>query len=123
MSALISPGLITRLRKIANRGLQTTVTHLQRQAVEENPYGDDTETWVTMGDYVGWLRQPTLNEMRATAGDLISSVGTYRLHLRSEVEVAIGDMFAINDELFTVQDTNKENTYRVFTTCLLRRRQ
>lgn len=124
MSApLIPPGLIDRLRKIANRGLQTSVTHLRETPGTEGDYGTTAPTWTEVGTYLGWVRQPTLAELREAGASVVSAIGTYRLHLESSKEVAIGDKFLIGGEEYVVQDTNVENTYRVFTTCLLRRRQ
>lgn len=120
---LISPGLITRLRTVANRGLQTPVTILSRMPVTENPYGDDTESWVTMGDFDGWIRGVGTARLEDTTGNVVAAIGVYRLHLRAEVELNPGDMVVCNDEEFIVQDENHENTYRVFTTAMLRRKQ
>jgi hypothetical protein len=119
---LVSPNLIKRMRKIANRGLQTEVTVLSMLPVAENPYGDDTVDWVTLGEYMGWVRGVNTARLQ-DVGDVVGSVGVFRLHLKAEVEVEAGDMVVIDDSEYIVQDSNLENTYRVFTTATLRRRQ
>lgn len=119
---LISPGLVKRLRKVANRGLQTDITLLTRLPVEENPYGTDTVEWVTVGDYKAWIRGVNTARMEDVGG-AIGTVGVFRLHLKAEVVVNPGDMIVMNDDEYHVQDSNMENTYRVFTTATLRRRQ
>jgi hypothetical protein len=121
---LISSNLLKSLRKVANRGLQTEVTLMQRQAVEENPYGDDTEEWVTMGEFMGWMKGLSTMRARITgADDVVGSVGVFRLHLESKVVINTGDMVVADGLEYTVQDANLENTYRVYTTAILRRRQ
>lgn len=118
---LISPGLIKKMRKIANRGLQTEVTILSRQPVEENPYGDDTESWVTMGEFMGWVRSINTARLEDVGGQGVGNVGVFRLHLEADVDINPGDMVVIADSEYTVQDNNNENTYKVFTTAILRR--
>lgn len=119
---LISPGLIQKMRLIANRGLQTPVTLLTRLPVAENPYGDDTEAWVTVGDYMGWMRNTNTARLEDITGNVVGTIGVFRLHLKAEVEMFPGDMIVADGKEFVVQDVNKENTYRVFTTATLRRR-
>jgi len=119
---LVSPGLIKRLRKVANRGLQTEVTVLSRQPVEDNPYGQDTESWVTMGEFDGWVRGIGTARLEDTTGNVVSATGVFRLHVKAEVEIYPGDMVILRGEEYEVQDSNLENTYRVFTTAMLRRK-
>ena len=124
MSApLVSPSLIVKMRKIANRGLQTKVTILRRLPVEENPYGDDTEGWVTMGEFQGWVRGIGTARLVDTTANVVGAIGVFRLHLKADVEIDSGDMVVIDSSEYVVQDSNVENTYRVFTTAILRRRQ
>jgi len=118
---LISPGLIKKMRKIANRGLQTEVTLLRRLPVTENPYGDDTESWVTMGEFMAWVRSINTARLEDVGGDHVGNVGVFRMHLEAEVDISPGDMVVIGESEYTVQDNNDENTYRVFTTAILRR--
>lgn len=120
---LIGTGLIKKMRKVANRGLQTPVTILSRLPVEENPYGTDTENWVTQGDYLGWVRSVNTASIQELGGDVIGSIGVFRLHLDARVDINPGDLVVIEDAEYVVQDDNHENTYRVFTTATLRRKQ
>lgn len=120
---LISPGLIKKMRTIANRGLQTKVIVLRRLPTEENPYGDDQESWVTLGEYDGWVRALNTARLEELQGNVEGTIGVFRLHLKAEVLLNNGDLIVIDGSEYTVQDDNRENTYRVFTTATLRRRQ
>ena len=123
MSApLVSPGLIKKMRKIANRGLQTPVMLLRRLPVVANPYGDDTEDWVTLGEYMGWMRSVNTARIEDTTGNVAGTIGVYRLHLVAEVRLFPGDLVVFDSNEYTVQDDNYENTYKVFTTATIRRR-
>ena len=79
-SALISPQLIKQMRTIANRALQTKITLLRRMPVGEGVYGDDEETWATVGEFEAWVKQPKLTPAEVAAGTVVAAVGVYRLH-------------------------------------------
>jgi hypothetical protein len=119
---LISPGLIKKMRTIANRGLQTNVVVMRRMAVEEGLYGDDVEQWVTLNEYKGWMKMTNIPRLD-NVGGVIGAIGVYRLHLEASVEVRAADLVIMDGDEFVVQDDNHEDTYRVFTTATLRRRQ
>ena len=119
---LISSGLISKLRKVANRGLQTSVTLLTKLPITEGDYGDDVEAWVTLEDTVGWMRMmntPVLTDLGGVEG----SIGVYRLHIDANIDLDVGDMVIAGNNEYVVQDTNLEDTYRLFTTATMRRRQ
>ncbi len=127
MPSLVTPAMLAMARKIGEKGLETTVTLLVR-SIEENDYGDSSEVWADAGDHMGWLRmmnQPVIN----AHGGLVSAVGVFRLHLKSDVEADEGDKVIVLDTFgdlsdeFIVQDVNTEDTNRVFTTLLLRKVQ
>lgn len=120
---LISPGLIKKMRTIANRGLQTPVIVVRRLPVTENPYGTDTESWVTLGEYDGWVRAINTARLEELQGNVQGTIGVFRLHLKAEILLETDDLVVIDGSEYVVQDDNRENTYRVFTTATLRRRQ
>ena len=122
MTQLVSPQLLNELRKVGNTGLQGEITLLRRMPVQENPYGDDTESWVTMGEFPAWLRGIGTARLQDTTGNVVAATGVFRLHLKAEVEVRIGDMVVFEDQEFEVNDSNLENTHRVFSTAIIRRK-
>lgn len=108
---------------MANRGLQTTITLYRRRPPQENPYGTDEESWETEGTtMLAWVREMGTSQIREYNG-MAAEIGDYRIHMDAEVECLTGDRIVMNGETYEVQDTNTQNTYRVFTTAIARRRQ
>lgn len=126
---LVNDAMLKRMRSFGEQGMQTKFTHLVR-TVDENPYGDSDEAWADAGDHMGWMRQENDPAIVAQYG-LAAATGIFRLHLPHTVEVAEGDMFVEwkadgstpEPDLYLVQNVNTENTYRMFTTCTLRKRK
>lgn len=122
MTSLISQGTLNTLRAIGNRGLVTDVTICTRTEVTDAYGGDHHHHWPATGESVkGWLLM-TNNPASNTRNGISTSVGVYRLNLPATVtNIDVGDQVEIGGLRYTVNDINSDDTYRAFTTCILRR--
>jgi hypothetical protein len=115
---LVSATQIAALRTVAYKGLETPISILRKETVE-NAYGSE-EMWVEVSDTLGWVREMSTTK----AGEMltfIGTTGTFRLHVEADVDIRPGDTVGIEGTIFTVSDTNSDNTIRVFTTAIMRR--
>lgn len=124
---LVSPGLIKKMRTIADRGLQTksTLVRLAQtmldEAYLENPEGDDQPSYITIGDIDTWWKStntPRLDDQ----GNVIGSLMVFRVHMNADVQIGPGDLLIMNGDQYYIQDDNHEDTYKIFTTATARRR-
>lgn len=126
---LVNDAALARMREIGQRGLQTRFTHLIR-TVDENDYGDSNEAWADAGDYLGWIRQMNTPVIVGSSG-MAAAIGMFRVFFAVDVVINEGDMLVewteqneyAEPDLYMVQSTNKENTYRVYTICTVRKRK
>lgn len=126
---LVNDAALARMREIGQRGLQTRFTHLIR-TVDENDYGDSNEAWADAGDHMGWLRQMNTPVIVAASG-MAAAIGMFRVFFSVDVEIDEGDMLVewnesgehAEPDLYMVQSTNKENTYRVYNVVTVRKRK
>lgn len=110
---LVTPAMLETLRGFAYKGLQTEVHVLRRLPVASNPYGDDTEAWVETTTTFGWIRQ--MNDPYIREGSGIASItGIFRLELPVDTEVVPGDMVGVEGQTYMVENTNVEDTLKVF---------
>jgi hypothetical protein len=122
MTALVNQGTINTLRAIGNRGLVTDVKVCTRVQVDDPYGGDHHHHWPVSGTVVkGWLLM-TNNPIIDSRNGVSTSVGVYRLNLPATVaNIDVGDQVEIGGLRYTVNDVNSDDTYRMFTTCILRR--
>lgn len=116
--SLITATQLNAIRAIAYQGLDTPLT-IERKTFSEGDYGS-VETWSTVASTNGWLREMTSTKPFGIA-NLISTVGTFRLHLAVGTDIEPGDRVTVDGDQFEVNETNTHNTIRVFTTAVLRR--
>jgi len=121
-SPLVSQGTLDALRAVGNRGLVTDVKICTREQVEDQYGGDHHHHWPDTGVVVkGWLLM-TNNPAIDSRNGISTSFGVYRLNLPATLtNIDVGDQVEINGLRYTVNDTNTDDTYRAFTTCLVRR--
>ena len=119
---LVSQGTLNAIRAVGNRGLTTNVTICNRVGVDDPYGGDHHHHWPSSGVVVkGWLLM-TNNPSIDSRNGISTSFGVYRLNLPATVtNIDVGDQVEIGGLRYTVNDTNSDDTYRAFTTCILRR--
>lgn len=115
---LVSDSQLAALRSVAYKGLETEVSILRATQIE-NAYGSEEE-WVTLSTTMGWIREMSVSP----AGREISFVGTtglFRLDLEVDTDIEPGDRVGIDGVIFSVNDTNSDNTIRIFAKAIMRR--
>jgi hypothetical protein len=119
---LIGQGTLNTIRAIGNRGLVTDVLICNRVQVTDQYGGDHHHHWPESGVVVkGWLLM-TNNPSIDSRNGISTSYGVYRLNLPASLtNIDVGDQVEINGLRYTVNDTNSDDTYRAFTTCIVRR--
>lgn len=122
VNPLLTSAMLDRVRSIGARTLTQSFTILVR-TTEPNDYGDGSEVYVDSGDYLGRIRQ--MNNADLGEGiAVVSAVGMFRLHLPPTVSIAEGDMVADTaGNLYVVNNSNSEDTIRVFTTAMVQKIQ
>lgn len=124
MSMLVTPEMLSAVRAIGETGLQSEVSILRRAIVEGDDGDEDHEVWATTDVVKAWIRQddrgPVLHVGDMSA--VVSSIGRYRIHMEHTVEIDEGDMIGVDGEIFIANEVNNENTIRVFTTVIGRKR-
>lgn len=116
--SLITEAQLDTLRSVAYRGLETPIT-IKRPTQVEGPYGSEA-TYATVTETLGWIREMSTSR----AGEIVSFIGTtgtFRLHVRHDVDLRPGDRVELEGDAFEVADVNDHNTLRIFTTGVLRR--
>lgn len=122
MSPLLSNAQMKAIEKVGQSGLIQDVKLCTRVQITDKFGGDHHHHWPESGVVVkGWLlmtNQPFIDSRNGVS----TSFGVYRLNLpRSVISIDVGDQVEIAGLRYTVNDTNTDDTYRVFTTCILRR--
>jgi hypothetical protein len=119
---LVSESALNNIRAVGNRGLVTDVIVCNRQDIEDAYGGDHHHHWPSTGTVVkGWLLM-TNNPAIDSRDGISTSFGVYRLNLPATVtNIEVGDQVEIRGLRYTVNDINSDDTYRAFTTCILRR--
>lgn len=115
---LVSASQLTALRNVAYNGLDTPVL-IERPTQVENDFGSDEE-FTPVGTVMGWIREMTVTRPGESI-NLISTTGMFRLHVPFDTDIEPNDRVTINGHQFTVNDTNADNTIRIFTTAICRR--
>lgn len=120
--SLVSPAMLATIRRIGNTGLVTDVLLCNRQEVTDAYGGDPHHHWPSTGTIVkGWLLM-TNNPSIDSRNGISTSFGVYRLNLPADVtNIDVGDQVEIAGLRYTVNDTNADDSYRAFTTLILRR--
>jgi head-tail adaptor len=109
---LVTDEMYGALREFAYQGLQTPVSILRREVIE-NPYGDSAEEWVDQGETWSWIRQmndPSITER----GGIAQTTGVFRVELPVGADVRVGDMIGAEGETYMVENTSTEDTVQVF---------
>lgn len=115
---LVSPGQIAALRKVAYRGLETTTTTILRSIQVETDFGSDAQ-WATVDiDVPCWIRNVALTPNLTAYAMRETMVNTFRIHFESDVDIEIADRLVIEGSTLDVIDTNIENTYKIYLSCL-----
>jgi hypothetical protein len=100
--------------------LKTEVTVLRRTRAAENDYGTSAETWTADQTYLGWLENMKSRDL-SISGGLVTNSEEFELRLPIDAIVSPGDRVLIGGVLFTVQNTNNEDTLPVFMEAIVRR--
>lgn len=112
------------LRQVAQNviadDLKTEVTILHRARSSENAYGTSAETFTPTNTYVGWLVGIKASDLDARGG-LAIATQEFELRLPVTAIVETGDQVEIGGAIYTVQNTNNEDTLPVFMEATLRR--
>lgn len=119
-SPLVTDEMLETLRGFAYQGLQTEVHILRREIVADGPYGDGGEEWVEESTTFGWIHQMNNPFIQAQAG-VASVTGVFRLELPIGTDIAIADMVGVEGATYTVENTNTEDTLKVFLEAYIRR--
>jgi hypothetical protein len=124
MTKLVTDAMMTRLRDVAETGLQTEVSILNRSIIEGTNGNEDYEAWVTTTTTNAWIfqndRGPILH-LDENNG-VISSIGRYRINLPYDTVIEEGDMIGLNGEMFIANEVGNEETYKVFLNVIARKR-
>lgn len=119
---LVSDAMLRRVRTLGARTLTVRVTILER-SVEENDYGDGEEVFADAGDYDARIRQMNNPDLAPGIG-LISDAGSFRIHLEPTVSLRESDRVAdAHGNIYVVNNSNSEDTIRVFTTAMCQKLQ
>jgi hypothetical protein len=107
-------------QEILTDDLKTEVTVLRRTRAAENAYGTSAETWTADQTYLGWLENMKSRDLAISGGQVANSE-EFELRLPIDAIVSPGDRVLIGGVLFTVQNTNNEDTLPVFMEAIVRR--
>lgn len=122
----ITPETLAVLRQVAQGivadELKTTVTVLRRSRAVENAYGTSAEQWAAGGTYQGWLVSTSATDL-TSSHRVAASTEEFELRLPIDAVVEAGDRVEIGGDVFTVQNTNNEETLPIFMEATLRRVQ
>ena len=124
MTSLVTPDMLRAVRKVGATGLQTEISIMTRTIVEGTDGDEDYETWATTDTVLGWIRQNDRGPVLHVEDHLaqVASIGRYRIHLPPDAVVDEGDMLGVNGDIYIANEVSSENTYRVFTTVIARKR-
>lgn len=110
--SLLSNSQITAIQNVAARGLVDTAIICPKTTTPVTG-GDDKFTWPPGVTVKCWVRQMNDPHLAEQLG-LVVSEGIFRINLPVDTVVHIDDQIEISGVRYTVQNTNDENTYRVF---------
>lgn len=118
---LISDARMQALRRVANKSLINNVTLCPRTITTDAYGGDPKATYPAGTTTVGWLLMTNTPVIEPRSG-IATSVGVFRLNLPATIEgINVGDQVDVGGRRYMVQDTNEDDSYRVFTTVTLRK--
>lgn len=115
---LISTEQMDALRAVAYQGLDTPISIL-RETQMETDFGSEA-VWATVGESVGWIKEMSTSKVAEIAGYL-GTTGMFRLDAPVDADIRPGDRIGIEGNMFNVNDTNSDNTIRVFCKATMRR--
>ena len=117
---LVSAAQMAGLRAFAYRGLQTPVTICPRVSATDGFGGDPKPTWSPGITVLGWVRQMNDSHLQDELG-LAGATGIFRVVVPVDTVVHVDDQLLIAGQRYTVNNTNDENTIRVFQEIYARR--
>lgn len=117
---LISPRELEALEKVVIAGMSTPTAILSYQAIA-NPDGDDRREWIQTDTTTGWLWEPPDFPTGGNVGGVVGVANEFRLFLRKEIEVEVGDRIGVEGVLYEVLNTNQSNTFQTMLRLSLRR--
>lgn len=115
---LVSSSQMAALRAVAYQGLDTEISIL-RSTQMETDFGSEP-VWATTDVTVGWVKEMSTSKVAEIAGYLGTS-SMFRLDAPVEADIRPGDRIGIEGVIFDVNDTNSDNTLRVFCKATMRR--
>jgi len=116
---LVSAPQINVLRKIAYRGLDTPYT-IWRPSRVDNGYGTDQIVFTQVGSGICWMRQSNNPFLHVEVGQELAT-NIYRMLTEFNKDIQVSDEIRIGDNAYIVQNTNEDDTIRVFSTVTVRR--
>lgn len=119
---LVSDSQMKFIRKMGELGLETDVELRPMVTTTDSYGGDPVQSWPPTGVIVkGWILQTNQPPIDDREG-LSTTYGSFRLQLPVDSPpIAVGDRVYIGGMLYTVNNTNDNDTYRVFSSCLIKR--
>ena len=117
---LITPNQIEAMRKVTERGFNTTL-QIWKRAVADNIYEDDaTETFAYRETVKGWVySSPTSSA--SVEGGIIGTLNLYRLFVSVGTDLDPGDRVKMSGTFYQVIDTIEESTWLPLLRVSLRR--
>lgn len=114
--------MLAAVRKVGETGLQTDIDLLVRTIIEGVDGDPDMEVYAFEDTYKGWIRDDSRGPEVIENLGLASVTPRFRIHLDSDVVVHEGDLLASGGEVFVANTVNTDDTIRVFTTVMARKR-
>jgi hypothetical protein len=122
MRHLLTDRQLGALREVAESGMTTDVQIIRQAMVRDSsPNGDDYITETTVTTVKGWLYSTPTPERTVDGGSIITA-NTYRLFVPVGTDVQNSDVVVVNNDRYTVSDTDHESTWNPMLTVSLRRR-
>jgi len=126
----LSDRQMARVRDVAQLGMTTTVTILERSAGTPpagGDYGDDFVDYTETSESAratlkGWFFSTPTTMQDVDTGAIVTS-NTYRLFLPVGTDISPGDRVQVGADEYTVSDTDAEGTWLPMLTCNLRKRE
>ena len=118
--SLISSAEMEALAETVIAGMDTPISVLSYQTITV-PDGDDRREWVETATTTGWLWEPPDFPTGGNVGGVVGTAHEFRLFLRKEIEVEIGDRIGVEGVIYEVLNTNESNTFQPMLRVSLRR--
>ena len=126
----VTENQLDEMRKLAQLGMQTTVSIYSRSEGAVPPggdYGDDFLDYDLTDDsrrlrVKGWFYSKPAQVQDVDTGMVVTTT-TYRLLLPVGTTIATGDRVTVGADEYTVSDTDAEGTWLPMLTCNLRKRE